>query len=155
MSKKGGASASAATSLISIIDLVNRINDISRLVECIGNNKNLCTKTDNINICKSSCGNTYTLNSENKKIWKIGNNSFGATISQNYFEVGTKNIKIYSDSIKLLISVENNKFEVPLEDKQISNNSSIIINASNKIDEVLRKVVNSTSICARSLGLKC
>lgn len=156
MSRKGGISSAASTSLVNILNLINRVNDIGKYVECLSSNKNTCTKTDKGTLCSSDCSNTFRLESNSEvKLWKNGSNSFGSTISPNYLEFGIKDVKIEVTQEKINVKLGSNLFEIPLDEDSIIQNSSIIMNAANKIDGTIRLAFNGIVNCARNIGLRC
>jgi hypothetical protein len=88
-------------------------------------------------------------------LWKTGSNAFGFTLSSDYIELGIKDTKIEVTQDKINVKIENSSIIVPLEEKSIIENSSIIINAANRIDEVIRHAFSGISSCARNSGIKC
>jgi len=156
MSRKGSVSAIGSTSLVNILTLINRMNEISKYVECLSSNKNACMKTAKGVLCTSDCSNTFKLDNDvETKLWKTGSNAFGFTLSSDYIELGIKDTKIEVTQDKINVKIENSSIIVPLEEKSIIENSSIIINAANRIDEVIRHAFSGISSCARNSGIKC
>ncbi|AFZ70261.1 hypothetical protein Calag_0495 [Caldisphaera lagunensis DSM 15908] len=156
MSRKKGLSSIASVSVINILNIINRIEEINKYVECLSSNKNLCNKTDKGVLCSSDCSNTYRLvNGNETKIWKTGSNAFGFTLSSDYIELGIKDTKIEITQDKVNIKIYNNLISFPLDESGLLDNNPVIMNATNKIDEVIRHAYNGISSCARNLGLRC
>ncbi|MGC9210144.1 MAG: hypothetical protein ACP5FT_02625 [Acidilobus sp.] len=156
MSKRGGESVQASSSISQVLELKSAVDEVLRLAECLSSNKGECVKLDSTSLCDSKCGSLYLLKEgEGVKVWRVGSKAFSAVVEPDTFSVSTRDYSIEFTRDGYRARLLGGSFKGGLNAEELTRDSQLIAEAASRLLVVVKAAMDSLASCAREQGVRC